>query len=135
MAGQGGARDTHITLTDVVSNESIYSGDTNYANWGFYADAGGAYNFVEVERPSGVGPAPQNCTALGSTTTQFMEYRWTLQGNKITMERGPTLANITQSATRTLGKTIAGRSYKLSIGTGGSSYFPGTFDWVRLYTY
>lgn len=131
LAGQGGSRDTSIQLVDTQSGDYIYSGDTSYFGWGFFASGSGSYNFVEVERASGVGPPPQNVTTLGGTTNQFLEYRWTLEGDKITLERGPTLSNITQRTTRTLGRSIVGRSFYLSIGTASSSYSPGTWDWVR----
>ena len=131
LAGQGGSRDTSIQLVDTVSGDYIYSGDTSYFGWGFFASGSGDYNFVEVERPLGVGAEPQHSTALGQSTSGFMEYRWTLEGNSITFERGPTLANITQRATRTLGRSIVGRSFYLGIGTASESYSPGTWDWVR----
>ena len=125
MAGQGGSRDTSIAFIDTESGEYIYSGDTNYSGWGFFVDATGAYGLLEASsRPA----------ALGGSTNQFMEYRWTLEGNKITIERGPTLANITQSATRTLGRSITSRSFYLSIGTASPNYSPGTWDWVRVST-
>jgi PKD domain/Lectin C-type domain/CARDB len=138
MVGPGANRDTTIALVDVVSGaaigsaaQSIEFGDTNYSNWGFHMYGYGAYNFVEVERPSGVGPAPQNATVLGSSTNAYMEYRLTITGTQVKMERGPTLANITQTATRTLGQTIAGKSFYIRLNTGGG-FSPAIYDWVRV---
>jgi hypothetical protein len=138
MAGPGAARDTAISLVDVMSGaaadsraNSIQFGDTSYANWGFRMNGYGVFNFVEVERPSGVGPAPQNVTALGGSTNAFMEYRLTVSGTQVKMERGPSLTNITQTATRTLGQSIVGKSFYLRLSTGGQ-YSPATYDWVRV---
>jgi hypothetical protein len=140
MAGLGGARDTAISLVDVASGaaadslaNSIQFGDTSYSGWGFRMNGFGVFNFVEVERPSGVGPAPQNVTTLGSSTNTYMEYRLTVSGTQIKMERGPTLANITQTATRTLSQSIAGKSFYLRLSTGGA-FSPATYDWVRVTT-
>lgn len=132
MAGQGASRDTSVYLVDELTGHVIYSGDTSYCGWGFYAHGGSqSYAFLD--------PAPLSCTsspvngiALGGSTNQFMEYRWTLEGNKIKVERGPSLGNITQSASQTLGLSIVGRSFYLSIGSASSSLSPGTFDWIRV---
>lgn len=134
MAGQGGSRDTSIQLVDSVSGDYIYSGDTSYFGEGFFAAASGAYNFTQREPSPDVPSSTLNVVRLGGSTNQFMEYRWTLDGDKFTMERGPTLNNITQTATRTLGRSIVGRSFYLSIGTASPDYSPGTWDWVRVST-
>ena len=140
MVGPGANRDTTIALVDVVSGaaigsaaQSIEFGDTSYSAWGFHMYGYGAYSFVEVERPSGIGPAPQNATVLGGSTNAYMEYRLTITGNKIKMERGPTLANITESVTRTLGQSSAGKSFYIRLNTGGD-YSPAVYDWVRVST-
>jgi trimeric autotransporter adhesin len=141
MAGQGSGRNTHVTLVDADSGDAIVMGDTSYFGWGFYANGSGAYNFVEVERPSGVGPAPQNCTTLGGTTAQFMDYRLSIQGQTVTIERATSLpptgsagnpSGDYQSATRTLGTSMTGRRFYLRIGTAVAPYAPGTFDSVRV---
>lgn len=133
MAGQGGSRDTSIGFTDADSGDLVYSGDTNYFSRGFFAAASGAYNLTDA--PRATDGSAFNVLALGGSTNQFMEYRWTFDGDKITIERGTTLSSITQNATRTLGRSIVGRKYYLSIGTAGPNYSPGTWDWVRVYTY
>ena len=131
--GPGNRRSTTFTLYDAAqAGDAIGFGDTTYGGWGFHANGSGSFNFVEVERPSGVGPAPQNCTALGGSTSAPMEYRMTLVGNSIKFERGPTLANITQSATRTLGRNITGRAFYLVVGAGDNVFSPAHYDWVRV---
>ena len=131
--GPGSGRGTAFTLYDAETNgDAVSIGDTTYGGWGFHANGSGSFNFLEVERPSGVGPAPQHCTALGGSTSAVMEYRMTLVGNRITFERGPTLANITQSATRTLGRSISGRAFYLVVGAGDIFFSPAYYDWVRV---
>jgi hypothetical protein len=138
MAGPAANRDTTIALVDVASppgvsatENSISFGDTSYSNWGFRMNGYGIYNFVEVERPAGVGPAPQNVTVLGVSTNAYMEYRLTITGTQVKMERGPTLATITQTATRTLGQSVVGKSFYVRLNTGGI-YSPAVYDWVRV---
>ena len=137
MAGQGAGRDTSINVVDRATGEVIASGDTNYCGWGLYAFAAyNSYGFVEstpLSNPCVSGTV--NGIALGGSTPAFMEYRVTLDGNAFKIERGPTLATITQSATRTLGRTIVGNQYYLEIGTASPGFSPGTFDWVRVTTY
>lgn len=127
MAGPGAMRDTSLMLIDTVSKEQIEVGDTNYAGWGFYVFGIGSYNLVEP----GVADPTANVTALGGSAPDFMEYRVTLEGKSILIERGPTLANITQSARRTLGRSIVGRTFYLSLGVSWA-YYPGTIDWIRV---
>lgn len=44
------------------------------------------------------------------------------------------MANITETITRTLPTSIVGKTFYLTIGTGGPDYCPGKFDWVRVTT-
>lgn len=127
MAGPGPLHDTTVMLVDSTSGDQILMGDTNYAGFGFYALGVGSYKLKE---PSAIAD-PSNPLALGSTTTAFMEYRLTIIGDKIKIERGPTLANITQTGTGTLGRSIAGRQFHISIGATWA-YYPGTWDWIRV---
>lgn len=133
MAGQGPSRDTSIAFTDAESGDLVYSGDTSYFSRGFFAVASGAYNIKDA--PRATDGSPYNVLTVGTSTPEFRVYRWTLEGDKITIERGLTLDNMLENATRTLGRSIVGRSYYLSIGTAGPSYSPGTWDWVRVTTY
>jgi hypothetical protein len=132
MAGTGGGRDTSILLKDVSNtNNVIYSGDTNYCGWGFFVSAGGVFEITSGALECG---GSNKVRHLGASTNQFMEYRWTIQGTQMTIERGATLASITESITVTLGQTIEGRTFNLSIGTAANAYSPGTWDWVRVST-
>lgn len=128
MAGAGPLRDTSVMLVDTASGDQILMGDTNYAGWGFYAVGIGSYTVKEATTIIG---EPSNPFALGGSTTAFMEYRLTIVGDRIKIERGPTLANITQTGTATLGRSVAGRSFHVSIGVGWA-YYPGTWDWIRV---
>lgn len=128
MAGPGALHGTSLMLIDTASSEQIEVGDTNYASWGFYVFGIGSYKLLEPGSPSHPG---DNVATLGGSTTAFMEYRVTLEGQSILIERGPTLANVTQSARRTLGRSIVGRSFYISLGVGWA-YFPGTWDWIRV---
>lgn len=127
MAGTGSMRDSSAMLVDVASGDQILMGDTNYAGFGFYALGIGSYKLKEA------GIDPSNALSLGSSTTAFMEYRLTIIGDRIKIERGPTLANITQTGTGTLGRSIAGRTFHVSIGAAWA-YYPATWDWIRVKT-
>ena len=62
-----------------------------------------------------------------------MEYRLTVDGDRFTMERGPTLNNITQSGTGTLGRSIEGQEFFLYFRTGSSGgYYGAQYDWIRV---
>lgn len=113
-------RDTNIALVDIASGERIQAGDTNYQGQGFYVYATGAY---------GLG---QQSTGSASTNA-YLEYRVTLEDKTLTLERGPSLSNLTFKKVYTLGQSSIGRRYYLQIGTGGGiEYSPGTFDWIRV---
>ncbi len=130
MVGLSGSRDTGIYLVDTMETgaslgNSIWFGDTTYYN-AMYAGAYGIYS----------NPAPYILVTSGTSTNQWMEYRLTIDGDRVTVERGMTLNQIDSSQTRTftLARSIVGRSFFLNIGTGGPAYSPGTFDWVRVTT-
>lgn len=126
-ASTGALHDTSVMLVDTTSGDQILMGDTNYAGWGFYAIGIGSYKLKEA---STIGD-PTNPLTLGNSTTAFMEYRLTITGDKIKIERGPTLANITQTGTGTLGRSIVGRTFHISIGAAWA-YYPATWDWIRV---
>lgn len=134
MAGQGPSRDTEITIVDAATGEAIQIGDTTWCNWGFFAFSNRtAYSFTDAPTLACTANAV-NGISFGGSTNQFMEYRITLNGNKITIERGASLTNLTQSATKTLGKSISGRSFYVVIRTGDATLSPATVDWIRVYT-
>ena len=113
-------RDTNIALVDILTGDRIQAGDTNYQGQGFYVYATGAY---------GLG---QQSTGSASTNA-YLEYRITLEDKTLTLERGPSISNLTFKRVFTLGQSSIGRRYYLQIGTGGGiEYSPGTFDWIRV---
>jgi hypothetical protein len=126
-AGTGALHDTSVMLVDSTSGDQILVGETNDAGWGFYAIGIASYKLTN----GNVSGDASNPYVLGSPTTAFMEYRITLDGNSIKIERGPTLANITQTGTATLGQSIKGRTFHVSIGATWA-YYPATWDWIRL---
>lgn len=127
MAGPGPNRDTTVMLVDADSGDQFMMGDTNYAGFGFYALGVGSYKLKE---PSTIGD-PTDPLTLGGSTTAFMEYRLTIIGDRIKIERGPTLDNITQRGSGTLGRSIVGRRFHISLGVSWA-YYPGQWDWVRV---
>ena len=71
----------------------------------------------------------------GVTFSTYKVTRMTVTGNSITVERGDSSGSFTEKLQRTLGSSIAGRSFYLQIGTGGGiEYSPGKFDWVTVST-
>lgn len=126
-ASTGALHDTSVMLVDTTSGDQILMGETNYAGWGFYAIGIGSYKLKEP------GSDPTNPLHLGGITTAFMEYRLTITGDRIKIERGPTLANITQTGSGTLGRSIVGRTFHVSIGAAWA-YYPATWDWIRVKT-
>ena len=116
-------RDTNITLTDVATGIDLRFGDTNYAGWGVYL----------AQYKNGV--AEYFRTQYGGSTNAFKEYRFTVEGTRVTIERGDSLANITETHVETLPRSATGSVYTLQIGTGGCDgyYSPADFDWIRVY--
>lgn len=130
MAGQESRRDTTVSLIDVRGGHQIQVGDTNYRGWGFYAIGYGDFQGMTSAHmvPHGSGFV----SALGGSTSAFLEYRITVENDVLTVERGPSLAQITQTMTIDLNATITGRRFHLAIGTADENYSPGTFDWIRV---
>ena len=118
MAGQGGNRDTYMELVEVATGNSIRVGDTNYFGMGLYTYGSGLFSAGQAGN--------------GTSVSGLMEYRFTANGTSVTIERGATLANITETRTITVPTSIAGKTFFLGIGTGGPDYQPGDFDWVRV---
>ena len=113
-------RDTAFQVIDANSGEVIQVGDTTYRNGGLYVYGSGTLALTQ----SGNG------TSVGASK----EYRLTLSGTSLKFERGDTLANITETVTRTLPSSIAGRTFYLGILTGNPDYCPGAFDWISVKT-
>ena len=111
--------DTAITLTDVATGDRIVVGDTNYF------DGGGLYLIG-----TGIFNTPQFGNGVSSNT--YMEYRLTVNGNAVKLERGTSLANISDSIDAVLPTSIAGKSFHLTISTGGPDYCPSEFNWITV---
>ncbi|SJM91620.1 LamG domain-containing protein [Crenothrix polyspora] len=89
FAGLGSGRDTHIDLVDTKTGDYISAGESNY--WaGLYLHGSGSF---------GLSPDSNNTNPSVNT---FKEYRITIDGTSFTIERGDTLANITETKTRKL---------------------------------
>jgi hypothetical protein len=125
FAGQKSwGRDSVITLADPTTGLEFSFRDTNYEGWGqtIHLAQNGIGNFN---------------MPLGGTTSAFKEYRITLRGANVTVERGDTLAVLTERFTVTLPRSVTDGNYYLKLGTGGCDgfYSPADFDWIRVNTY
>lgn len=122
MAGTRGNRDTHLELIDTASGDSVQFGDTNYSGDGLYIAGTGRFSLPQ----RGLGQA---------STSSFKAYRLSIDGARVTVERGDSFDGPMQSSTQTLPNSIEGRSFFLRIGTGAPDcyYSPGTFDSVKVY--
>ena len=118
MGSTGALRDSNFFLIDVNNGEQIVAGDTNYQGKGLYAYGSGAFAL------------PQ--TGNGNSIAGLQEFRLTLEGTSLKMERGSSLSGNLETITRTLGSTVAGRTFFLILGTGGADYCPGSYDWVQI---
>jgi hypothetical protein len=132
FAGTSGGRNTYIALieNDSTVNQTspanqIFIGDTNYS-----ATALPGVYVYQVKNSAFV----TDTRGLMPSTSSFKEYRITIEGANVKIERGDSLANLTEIATTTLNSSVSGKIYALRIGTAGSPYYPGVFDWVRVST-
>jgi hypothetical protein len=126
FAGAGQRRGTVMALTDVATGDRIEGGDTNYGGLdgldGLYLFGLGAFGL------------PQFANSRTSRDT-YMEYRLTVAGTLVTLERGTSLANLTEIVTGVLASSINGKTFYLNIGTGGPDFCPAVFDSVAVKTY
>jgi len=118
FTGLGTARDTTISLVDATTGDTITFGDTSYQFFGLYSYGTGQYLFTQQNQ--------------GGTTAAFKEYRLTIDGTSLTLQRGDVLDAFTESRSVTLPTSVVGKTFYLRIATAGVSYSPGTFDWVRV---
>ena len=118
MGGSGSLRDSNFFLIDANNGEQIAAGDTNYQGKGLYAYGSGAFALAQ--------------TGNGNSIAGLQEFRLTLEGTSLKLERGSSLSGSLETITRTLGSTVAGRTFFLILGTGGADYCPGTYDWVQI---
>lgn len=127
FAGQmTSGRDSNIALVDPVTGGFLQIGDTNYS------DINGSGVYVYLYNGSSYDVAHR----YGGSTSAFKEYRITIEGKNVTIERGDSLANLTEKVPVTLPRAVTGGSYYLRIGTGGGDgiYSPADFDWIRVTT-
>lgn len=113
--------------------DRITISDTGYCGAGFLGGVAGRFQFSRMYPfcygSSGYGFLLGKPAAVG----EWMEYRLTVDGNKFTMERGPTLDNITQSATETMNLPIDPYEWFLYFRTGSDGGYHGAkFDWIRV---
>lgn len=113
-------RDTTISLVDASNGDYIIFGDTNYLGFGLYSAGTGQLAFSQLNQ--------------GGTTNVYKEYRLTIDGTSLLLERGTTLSSIELSRNVTLPNSIVGKTFFLRVSTAGPNYSPGTFDWVRVTT-
>jgi len=117
-------RTTLMNIVDVASGDLIQFGDTNYSVpglYGLYYAATGAYYLYQHGNSASTGA--------------YKEYRLTVEGNSLKLERGDTLAAITETVNATLSGSIVGRTFYLQIGSGYLPYCPSTFRWVSVKAY
>lgn len=130
MAGPGSSRDTRFILAEVTNPRNfLLAQDTNYCNWGMAVNGNAAFELADGAYECG---GSNRVRHRGASTPNFMEYRLTIEGRSVLLERGPTLASIEESISTTLTESMADRSLFLTIGTSGGGYSPASFDWVRV---
>ncbi len=130
MAGTGFSRDTRIMLVDAANPLNfVIALETNYCGWGMAVSGSGAYELQSGAYECG---GSNKVRHFGTSINQFMEYRLTIEGSSVLLERGPTLASIYEKLTATLTTSMAGKPVFLTIGTVDPNYSPGSFDWVRI---
>jgi hypothetical protein len=66
----------------------------------------------------------------GNTTTEWKEYRLTIDGNTAVVERGNDLSNITETLTRVLSSSIADHPLSINLGAAGGN--TAQIDWIRV---
>ena len=120
MVGPGVLRDTVVALYEPSTGKIIQGGDTNYQGRGLYIFA--------------TGGQPTEVASNGKSNSSYKEFRMTLTGSSVLLERGDSLAAISETLRLTLPTSIANRSFYLLIGTGGPDYCPGKIDWVNVTT-
>lgn len=128
--------DTNAALVDVATGEVIQFGDTNYSGWGLYIQATGRYNLAGANINRGADTGYINMETTGVVYNSYKVFRLTVEGDKVTLERGDSASSLNEKTVRALGATTAGRTFYLRISTGGGVvYSPGTFDRVSTTAY
>ena len=117
-------RDSSVALVDPTTGYEFLFHDTNYQGWG---------QTIQLLK-NGIG---EFIGVYGGTTNAFKEYRITLQGANVTVERGTTIATLNEKFSVVLPRSVTNGTYYLRLGTGGCDgfYSPADFDWIRVNTY
>lgn len=120
---KGSGRDSYISLIDASTGSLLQIGDSDYWS-GIYLQLSKNSVYDAIK------------SYPGTSTNQFKEYRITLEGKKVTIERGDSLDALVTKITETLPRSMTDGTYYIKIGTGGCDgiYSPADFDWLRVYT-
>lgn len=130
FAGTGGSRNSYIQLTDAANGwpltantNYINIGDTNYngAAQGVYVGGGGVFSIDK--------------RGLMPSTSAFKEFRITITANQVQIQRGDSLANLTESSTVALPASVEGKQFYLMIGDAVTPWTGATFNWIRVNTF
>lgn len=134
VARTGGGEFPMMLVSLANLSDRFLMSDTPYIGAGFLGVGDGRFKLAEYSSPSCVGPAGGIVLGSPPAAGVWMEYRMTVEdGTRFKIERGPTLAAITQSATATLCNSIEPYEFFLYLRTGSSGgYFGARFDWVRV---
>ncbi len=126
FAGKNWARDSNIALVDPVTGGFLQIGDTSYSD----GNGSGIYAYLYN------GSSWEFAHRYGGSTSSFKEYRITIEGKNVTIQRGDSISNLTETIPVTLPRAVTGGFYYLRIGTGGGDgiYSPADFDWIRVTT-
>ncbi len=121
-------RTTIVSLIDSDNGQRLDVGDTNYGDNGL---------FYTVTDTAGNGLPGANQVYFGGTTDQYRDYRITLSKNKLLLERGATIATLTERHEVVIPFSPVGRTFYLRINTGccDGVYSPSYFDWVSVRVY
>jgi len=124
-----------IALVDESNSANrIVISDTSYCGAGLVGVGVGVFRFTS-KFPICGGSGQDYGLNLGSPAPAgvWMEYRMTIEGDLFTIERGPSLNNITQRGVARLSSTVAGRSFFLYVRTGSAGgYYGLKMDWIRV---
>ena len=117
-------RDSYVSLVDAYTGDTITFGDASYVGTngvvGMYATGAGAFAMRQAGN--------------GISTSSAKEYRLTISGSAVLLERGDTLATITERSIHRLAMPATGRPFYLRIGSGSADYSPSSFDWITVRT-
>jgi len=128
---RAGGTEASVLLVDAdtaTPANAIMASNTMYRNWGLDIQAGGAFALTGGNVLAEGGYVVTN----GRIDTAIKFYRLTLEGTKVTLERGVDANSITETLTGTMSTTTAGRRFYLQFGTGTPPYAPGAFDWISV---